>query len=201
MSDICIRGLEMSGSQNEILPIRHPAIHNQECCIWRHRKVPSCNCAGGYAQIRHWSLVALPCLLPRLWNFAWTLFQKHLHRLPVNAFTFVKIIHRQPVLNCLHSICNSHLPTQRPILNLFHTVLPPDNGPILVLQIPSHPYFLPLVKCTNVGLAHPFGKLLQGEFHLFQADWHFAFCTTQVRRIFDPIICIIIAFGHIRQWR
>ena len=64
---------------------------------------------------------------------------------------------------------------------LFQTVLSRDNGPMLPLETPSHPYFLPLVECTKVGLPHSFGKLLQGEFRLLQADWGFAFNPTQVR--------------------
>jgi hypothetical protein len=44
---------------------------------------------------------------------------------------------------------------------LFQIVLPPDNRPMLLLQRPCHPYFLPLVECTLLGLPHPFGKLLQ----------------------------------------
>jgi len=55
---------------------------------------------------------------------------------------------------------------------------------------PSHPYFLPLVQCTKVGLPHPFGKLLQAEIRLLQADWGLAFSPTQVRRIIALIICI-----------
>jgi hypothetical protein len=45
------------------------------------------------------------------------------------------------------------------------------NRPMLLLEKLSHPYFLPLVECTKIGLPHPFGKLLQGEFRLHRADW------------------------------
>jgi len=48
---------------------------------------------------------------------------------------------------------------------------------MLLLEKPRHPYFLLLVECTVVGLPHPFGKLLQGELCLLQANWGFAFCT------------------------
>jgi len=68
--------------------------------------------------------------------------------------------------------------------------LSPDNGPMLPLEKPSHPYFLPLVECTKVGLPHPFDKLLQGEFRLLQADWGFTFSPAQARRIIALIICI-----------
>jgi len=63
------------------------------------------------------------------------------------------------------------------------SVLPPDNGPMLLLEKPRLPYFLPLVEHTIVGLPHPFGKLLQGELRLLQANWGFACSTAQVRRI------------------
>jgi len=66
---------------------------------------------------------------------------------------------------------------------------------------PSHPYFLPLVERTIVGLPHPFGKLFQGvEFSLLRADWGFTLCTTQVRRIVALIICITFFIGNLRQW-
>jgi len=71
---------------------------------------------------------------------------------------------------------------------------------MLFLEEPSHPYFLPLVERTIVGLPHPFGKLLQGEFGLLQADWGFTLCTAQVRRIVALIICIIFVVGNLRQW-
>jgi len=41
---------------------------------------------------------------------------------------------------------------------------------MLLLQEPSHPYFLPVVERTIVGLPHLFGKLRHGEFGLLQAD-------------------------------
>jgi hypothetical protein len=59
-------------------------------------------------------------------------------------------------------------------------VLSWDNGLMLLLYKPRHPYFLPLVEGTKVGLPHPFGKLLQGGFHLLQGDWGFAFHPAQV---------------------
>jgi hypothetical protein len=42
---------------------------------------------------------------------------------------------------------------------------------MLLLKKPDNPYILPLVERTKVGMPHPFGKLLQAEFRLFQADW------------------------------
>jgi len=72
---------------------------------------------------------------------------------------------------------------------------------MLLLQKPSHPYFVPLVECTVLDLPQPFGKLLQGEFSLLQADWQFAFCMAQVRRIVAFFICIIIVLGNLGHWR
>jgi len=113
----------------------------------------------------------------------------------------IEIIQRQPVLQCLRKICNSHLPVQGSILNLFQAVVPRDHGPMLPPQKPSHPYFLPPVERTIVGLPYPVGKLLQREFDLLHADWRFAFCTTQVRPIVALIICLIIVVGHLRHRR
>jgi len=70
---------------------------------------------------------------------------------------------------------------------------------MLFLEEPSHPYFLPLVERTMVGLPHPFGKLLEGEFGLLQADWGLTLCTAQVRRIVARIICITFVVGNLRQ--
>jgi len=89
---------------------------------------------------------------------------------------------------------------QGSISNLFQSVLPPDNGPMLLLEKPRHPYCLPLVERTIVGLPHPFGKLLQGELRLLQANWGFAFSTAQVRRIVALLSCIIFVVGQLRQW-
>ena len=61
---------------------------------------------------------------------------------------------------------------------------------MLLLEKPSHPYFLPLVERTKVGLPHPFGKLLQGESCLHQGDGGLAFGPAQVRQIIALYICI-----------
>ena len=84
-------------------------------------------------------------------------------------------------LESVQKIGNHNLSVHGSITRLFETVLSLDNGLMLVLQKPNHPYFLPLVEDTKVGQPHPFGKLLQGEFRLVQADWGFAFGTTHVR--------------------
>jgi len=88
---------------------------------------------------------------------------------------------------------------QGSLWSLVPTVLPPDNGLILLVHKPRNPYFLPLVESTVVGLPHPFGKLLQWEFGLLQADWGFAFCTAKVRRIFALIRCILLVVEYILQ--
>jgi hypothetical protein len=41
---------------------------------------------------------------------------------------------------------------------------------MLLLQTPSHKWFLPLVEGAQGGLPHPFGKLRQREIHLLQLD-------------------------------
>jgi len=71
---------------------------------------------------------------------------------------------------------------------------------MLFLEEPSHPYFLPLVERTIVGLPHLFGKLPQGDFGSLQADWEFTLCTAQVQQIVTLIIGIIFVVGNLRQW-
>jgi len=151
--------------------------------------------------ILDWLLVALRCLLPRLPNLAWTLLQKDLNPLSPNPLGIMNIFQRQPHLESLHKICNHWLPRQGSISQLFQTVLSLYNGPMLLLQKPSLPYFLPLAESTKVGLPHPFGKLREGEFHMFQADSGFAFGPTQVWRISTPIICIVFVIRNIWCWR
>jgi len=141
-------------------------------------------------QICRWSLVASPSLLPRLPNITCTFLHKHLHPLSLNPFGIIEILHWQPGLKSLQKICNRHLPAQGSISQLFQTVLSWDNRPMPLLEKPSHPYFLPLVEGTKVGLPHHFGKLLPGEFRLLQANWGFAVSPAQVRRIIALSICI-----------
>jgi len=64
------------------------------------------------------------------------------------------------------------------------------NGLTLLLEKPSHSYFVPLVECTKVGLPHPFGKLLQAVFRLLHADWGIAFGPAQVESIIALSNCI-----------
>jgi len=94
-----------------------------------------------------------------------------------------EIFQWQPSLESLQNICHHCLPFQGPSSQWFQTFLSPDNGPMLLLQKPSHPLFLPSVEGTDIGLPHPFGKLLQGQFRWHQDDWGVAFRTAQVRRI------------------
>jgi len=127
------------------------------------------------------SLVASPSLCPHHRNFIWTFLRIHHNPMQPNPFSIIEIIQWLPVLECLQTICNCCLPVQGSVSKLFRMVLPLDNGLMLLLHIPSHPFFLPLVERTVVGLSHPFGKLLEGEFSLLQADWGFAHCTAQLR--------------------
>ena len=145
--------------------------------------------------------VASPPLFPCLPDLACTFLQKHHHQLLPNPFSIIKIIQRQPVLKWHQNICNHRLPVQGSFLNLFQMVLPLHNGPMLLLQPPSHPSFLPLVEHTVVGLPHPFGKLLQGEFDLLQAHWLLACCTAQVQQMVTLIICIIFDVVNIQHWK
>jgi len=138
---------------------------------------------------RQW-LVASPSLLPRLPNLTWTVLLKHVNPLSPNPFSIIEVFQWQPLLESLQKICNRNLPIQGSIALLFQTVLSRDNGQMLLLETPSHPYFLPLVEWCKVGLPHPLRKLLKGEFRWLQADWGFAFSPVQVRRIIALILCI-----------
>jgi len=173
--------------------------HDCERCIWQLWEVTSHLGAHALCQIRRRSHVASHSLFPRLPHFARTFLQQHLHSLPANLFSIIEMNQLQPVRECHQKICDRRLPVQGSISNAFQLVLPPDNGPMPLLEKFRHPYFLPLVECTVVGLPHPSGKLLEGELCLLQADWEFAFCDAQVRRIVAPISCIIFVVRHLRQ--
>jgi hypothetical protein len=69
---ICLRGLELFRGQNHILPIRQPANHNRERCIWQLREVTSRLDARALSPVRRRSLVASPFRFPRQSNFACT---------------------------------------------------------------------------------------------------------------------------------
>jgi hypothetical protein len=98
-----------------------------------------------------------------------------------NPFGIIDVCPKAATSEKSPKTCNRHLPVQWSISLLFETVLSGNNRPMLLLKKPSHSCFLPLVECTKVGLQHPFGKLLHGEFRLLQADWGFAFRPAQVR--------------------
>ena len=132
------------------------------------------------SQIRNRSCVASVSIFPCLTNFGRTTIQKHFNPLPVNRFSIIEINQCQPVLQCSQTICERRFPGQGSISNMFQTVLPPDNGPMLLLGKLCHLYFRPLVECTVLGLPQPVGELLQSEFGLLQANWGFAFWTSQV---------------------
>ena len=174
--------------------------HNRESCIWQLWEFTPRLLAHVLSQIGRRSLVASPSRFSHVPNFACTFLQKHLHLLPTNPFSIIKINQWQAGLECCQKICDCRLPVQRSISNLFELVLPPDNEPMLLLEKPRHPYFLPLVECTKVGLPHPFGKLLQGELRLLQANWGFAFFTAKVQQIVALVSCIIFVVGYLGQW-
>jgi len=160
MPHICVRSLELRAGCRVIVTIRHSTNHIHESCIWQLWDVTSRVFDRVLSQIRLRSAVTSRSLLPRLPNLTCTFLQKHLHLLLLNLFGIIKIFQRQPGLESFQKICNCHLPVQGSISQLFQTVLSWDNGPMLLLEIPSHPFFLPVVEGTKVGLPHPTAKCI-----------------------------------------
>ena len=154
--------------------------HTHESCIWQPWDVTCHFFTRALTQIRRRLLVASPSLLPRLPNLTGMFLQKHLNPLLPNPFRMIKVFQGQPILESLQKICNRHLPVQGSIPLLFQIVLSRDNAPMLLLEKPSHPYFLPLVACTKVGLRNPLAKWLRGEFRLLRAECGLAFSPAQV---------------------
>ena len=187
---ICVPSVELIAGGLVIVAVWHSTNHNHERCIWQLWEVSSHCFARTHHQISRRTLVHSPSLLPRLLNLICRFLQNHHNQLSPNPCGILKIFLTQPGLETLQNICNCHLRVQGSISPLFQMGLSPDNGPMLLVQKSSQPYFLPLVECTKVGLPHPCGKLLQGEFRLLQAEWGFAFSPAQVRRIIPLIICI-----------
>ena len=200
MPHICVLSLELHAGCLGIVAVQLPTNHNHESCIWKLWEVISRVFTHTLTQIRRRTLVASPSLLPHLPNLACIFLQKHLHPLTPNPFSIIDIFQGQPGLESLQQLFNSCLPVLGSFSQLFRTVLSLDNGPMLPLKKPCHPFFLPLVEHTKVKLPHPFGKLLQGESLLLQADWGFAFGPTQVRWIVALIICIVLIMGSLWQW-
>jgi len=190
MPHICVQSLELHAGWLVIVAVRHSTNYNQEYCIWQLWDVTSRWFTRALSQIRSGSLVPLPSVLSRLLNLTCTFRQKHLHPLSPNPFGIIEILQRQPGVKSLQKIWNHHLPAQGPISQLFQTVLSKNNRPMVLLETPSHPYFLPPVAGTKVWLPHPFGKLLQAEFRLLQANWGIAFSPAHIRRIIALNSCI-----------
>jgi len=157
---ICVQSLELIDGCLVIVAIQHSTNHNHKSWIWQLLEVTSHFVTHSCTQIRYRSLVSSPSLLPHLPNLACTFVQNHHNPLSPDIFGIVEIFQMQQGYKSLQRICNRRLPVLRSISKLFQTVLSRDNGPMLLLQKPSHPYVLPLVKWTKVGLPHPFGKLL-----------------------------------------
>jgi hypothetical protein len=200
MTHIWVQILEMHAGCRVIVPIQHSTNYNNESCIWQLWDVTSQLIAHELSQIRRPSFVASPSLLPRLPNLTCTFLQKHLHPLSPNPSGNSEIFQRLPGLKSLQKICNRCRPAQGSISQLVQIVLSQNNRPMLLLEKPSHPYILPLVDGTNVGLPHPFDKLLQGEFRSLQANRGFAFSPAQVRQILALSICIEFVIRNIWQW-
>jgi len=66
-------------------------------------------------------------------------------------------------------------------------------------QRPTFPHFLLLVECTNVGLPHLVGKLLQVELSVLRTALGFAFTTTHVWQIIAHIIRIVFIVDKVYQ--
>jgi len=194
---IFVRSLDFHAGYVVIIAIWHSKNRNHGRYIWPPWEVTSCFITRALPQIHCWWLVASPSLLPRLQNLACTFLQQHLNSLVLNPFNIIKISQWQPVFKGHQKISNHRLTMQGSIWQLFPTVLSPDNGPMLPLQEPSQPYFLPLVEDTEVGLPHPLGKLLQGEFCLLQANWGFAYGPGWFRRIIAPIMGMAFVIGDL----
>jgi hypothetical protein len=93
----------------------------------------------------------------------------------------MEVFQGQPLLDSLQTVCNRRLPMQGSTSLLFQMVLSQNYAPMLLVEKSSHPYYLPPVECTKVGLPHPFGILVQREFSFLRADWGFAFSHAQVQ--------------------
>lgn len=106
---------------------------------------------------------------------------------------------QHPFIKRWQTICNCNLWVQGSICKLCPTILPTHNTLILISSEPTFPHFLSLVECTNVGLPHLVGKLLQGEFSVLQTAWGFAFTATHVRHIIAHIIRILYIVDNVYQ--
>jgi hypothetical protein len=178
--DICVQILDLIAGCVIIVADWHSTNHNHESSIFQLLKV-TWGCFGrALPQICCRLLVASRSLLLRLLNVLCTFLQIRLNPLWPNPFRIIGVFHRQSGPHSLQNIWNHCLPVLGSLSKHCQMVLSTDNGPILLLKKPSHPYLLSQVDSTNVELPHPFGKLLQGEFHLLQAEWGFGFGTAQV---------------------
>jgi hypothetical protein len=180
-----------------IVAILQSTNYNHENGISQLREVPSHCVACRRSQIRQRLLVSLPAILPCLPNLDCKFLQKHIHPLPPNPFGIIEKFPRHTDLESLQKICNHRLPVHGSIRQLCQRVLFTENGPMLLFKRRSHPYCLPLVESSKVEQPYPFGKLLQGEFHLLQADCSFAFGPIQVQRIVALIIRMVFAIGNL----
>jgi hypothetical protein len=167
---IWVRSLELHAGCLVIVAIWHSMNHNHESSTLQIWEGSSLNFAHALTQIRcrlHVASPSLPCCIPKL---CCAFLQIHLHPMLLNPFGSIDIVQRQPGLERIQNIGTHCLPLQGPIVQLFQMGLSLDNRPMLLPNKPRHPYVLPLVERTNVGLPHAFGKLLQGVFRFLQAD-------------------------------
>jgi hypothetical protein len=154
-----MRRLELIAGCLSIVAIRHSMNHNYKSSIWQLRHVTSCYFASAVTKIHCRSLVASLSNLPRLPNVARTFLHNNFNLVSPIPFSSIAIFDRQPSLDCLQIVCNLTLRVQGSISQLFKTGLSPYNGPMLLFKKPSHPYFLPIVESTKVGLPNPSCKI------------------------------------------
>jgi len=199
MLNICLQDLPLRADCNGIVPMWHPMNHNDECWLRHLWEVTSSVVAEVLSQISCRSLIGSPFLLPLL-NYAGKLLSTYMNPLSTNPLGFIKIVQLQPIPRSHQKICIASVQAQCSMLRLFEMVLPPHNTLMHFLNLHSHPYIVPLIEITIVGLPRPFGKLLKGESNVQQVNSGLAFGTTQVRRMIYFITSVISDIETLQQW-
>jgi len=151
VSHICVRSLQLHAACRVIVAVWHLTNHNHESCIWHLWDGTFRFFACALSQIRRRLVVALPSLLPLLPNLACTFPQNHLNLLSPNPFGIIEVFPGQPLLESLQKIFIRRLPVQGSISLLIQTVLSWDNGPMLLLEKPSHHTLLHLLNAPMLG--------------------------------------------------
>jgi hypothetical protein len=194
---ISVPNLELYPHQLIIFAVWKSTNHNHRCCISQLWEVTMDYGCPAHSHICCRLLVPLPWILPRLPNVDCTYLHTYHNPISSNPGSRFKNFQRKPAFKSLQKFCNCQLPVHGSMSHLFQLVWSPDYGLMLLLLRPSDPYLLPLLERTKLRLIHSFGKLLQGEFHVLQADWGFGFHPTQVQRIVTLIICTVFVIGNL----